>query len=456
MSDFYSPKQFQIEINSDNYLVNCYKYMTKSKTIHFLFIIIEIFMNYFQEIELDLKNVSSDKIKLDLNYIRKITIAFDKISILVKLIVIIAYILVFDFIYIILRIQKFKKKYVIVSILINILELFHFRIFSLIFFNLFFTLPSIFFIISCIFVVPHLCLIVHHFLYDHLYYYVPKFIKYPYDEFSSLFDLILLFMKIFLSIARNTNYVGLEKCCFFIFHTSQILFCIYFIIKLKNHSYLFMKNQFLNKTKFSFFFSKTIISILTLIFEKIEIINVLFIIINIGIILTVLTCVFFMYEPLHYIKINRETPMENIYFYLYILSEKDDLDFLVEYNINEHYKKCGVCDICKKYMDYLDNHQSKIEIEEDEKKKLINEGNKSITPIIMMELFEILYNKQNKYFQLMKKIAISYKQKGEEIFKNNPYYYINLSFLIFSDYQNNNITLALNEKIILEMFNKEN
>ena len=455
MSDFYSSK-FQIEINSDNYLVNCYKSIAKTKAIHFLFILIEIFMNFFQEIELDLKNVSSDEIKLDLNYIRKITIAFDKISMIVKLIVIIVYILVFDAIYIILRIQKFKKKYIIVSILINILELFHFRIFSLIFFNLFFTLPNIYFIISCIFVVPHLCLIIHHFLYNHLYYYVPKFINYPYDEFSSLFDLILLYMKIFLSIARNTNSVGIEQCCSFIFHTSQILFCFYFIIKLKNHSYLFMKNQFLNKTKFSFFFAKTIISILTLILGKIEIINILFIILSIGIIFIVLTYVYFIYEPLHYIKINKETPMENIYFYLYILSEKDDLNFLVEYKINEHYKRCGVCDLCKKYIYYLDNHQSNIEIEEDEKKNLINEGNKSITPIIMMQLFDILYNKQNKYFQLMEKITISYKLKGKEIFNNNSYYYINLSFLIFSDYQNNNITLSLNEKLILEMFNKEN
>ena len=255
MSDFNSPN-FHFKVNSDNYLVNCYKYMAKAKIIHFLFILIEIFMNIFQQIELDLKNASSDKIKLDLNYLRKITNAFDKISIIVKLIVIIAYILVFDAIYIVLRIQKLKKKYAIVSIIINILELFHFRIFVLIILNLFFTLPNIYFTISCIFVVPHLCLIVHHFFYDHLYYFVPKFINYPYDEFSSLFDLILLYTKIFLSIARNTKYVGLEKCCFFIFQISQVLFCIFFIIKLKNHSYLFMKNQLLNKTKFSFFFFK--------------------------------------------------------------------------------------------------------------------------------------------------------------------------------------------------------
>ena len=83
MSDFNSPN-FHFKVNSDNYLVNCYKYMAKAKIIHFLFILIEIFMNIFQEIELDLKNASSDKIKLDLNYLRKITNAFDKISIIVK------------------------------------------------------------------------------------------------------------------------------------------------------------------------------------------------------------------------------------------------------------------------------------------------------------------------------------------------------------------------------------
>jgi len=455
MPVFFYPK-FYSEINSDNYLVNCYKNIAKAKTIHFLFILIEIFMNIFQEIELDLKNASSEKIKLDLNFIRKITILFDKISIIVKLIVIVVYILVFDIIFIILRIQKIKKKYVIVSILINILELFHFRIFVLIFFNLFFTLPNIYFTISCIFVVPHLCLIVHHFLYDHLYYFVPKFINFPYDEFSSLFDLFMLYMKIFLSIARNTKSVGLEKCCSFIFHISQVLFCIFFLIKLKNHSYLFMKNQFLNKTKFSFFFSKTITSILALILGKTEIVNVLFLMLSLGILFTILSYIYFMYEPLYYIRIRRDTPMENIYFYLYILSERDDLNFLFENKINEHYEKCGVCDLCKKYMNYLNNHQSNIEIEDDEKKNLIHHENTSISPIKMKQLFDIIYNQENKYFQLIEKITINYKQKGKEIFNNNSYYYINLSFLIFSDYQNNNITLALNEKIILEMFNKEN
>jgi hypothetical protein len=84
--------------------------MAKAKAIHFLFLLIEIFMNIFQEIELDLKNASSDKIKVDLNYLREITVVFDKISIIVKLAVIILYILVFDIIYIILRIQKLKKK----------------------------------------------------------------------------------------------------------------------------------------------------------------------------------------------------------------------------------------------------------------------------------------------------------------------------------------------------------
>jgi len=50
----------------------------------------------------------------------------------------------------------------------------------------------------------------------------------------------------------------------------------------------------------------------------------------------------------------------------------------------------------------------------------------------------------------------SYKKLGKAIFSNNAYYYINLSYLIYSDYQINNITLALNEKIILEIMNKEN
>jgi hypothetical protein len=73
-----------------------------------------------------------------------------------------------------------------------------------------------------------------------------------------------------------------------------------------------------------------------------------------------------------------------------------------------------------------------------------------------MNLFDIIYDGKNKYFLLMKKLILNYKEKGKESLNNNSYFFINFLFLIYSDYQNNNITLSLNERLILEILNQEN
>ena len=169
--------------------------------------------------------------------------------------------------------------------------------------------------------------------------------------------------------------------------------------------------------------------------------------------------VYLVYNPFFNITIKIENPLENIFFYLFILSEKNDYEFIFGNKINEHYENCGLCELCKKYMKY--KHR-KI-MENDEKEKLINEENDQKTKNNnvcenkkIADLFDIIYDGKNKYFHLMKKIILHYKRKGKESLYNNAYYYINFSFLIYSDYKNNNINLYLNEKLILEMLNREN
>jgi hypothetical protein len=155
--------------------------------------------------------------------------------------------------------------------------------------------------------------------------------------------------------------------------------------------------------------------------------------------------------------------MENIFFYLYILSDNEQLDFLFENKINEHYEKCGVCKLCERFSIYLKFNRNNCIKLDDEKESLISDeksknesNNNNDHSNNFMNLFDIIYNDDNKYFQLVKKIIVNYKSKGKEDFINNSFYYINLSFLIYSDYKKNNITLSLNEKIILEVINKEN
>jgi hypothetical protein len=217
-----------------------------------------------------------------------------------------------------------------------------------------------------------------------------------------------------------------------------------------------MKNTFLNKTKVSLFCSNTIIIIIAILFGKDEIFTVLFLILFVGIFFIIMAYMYLIYNPFHYIRINRDTKMENIFFYLFVISEKNELEFLIENKINEHYEKCGLCNLCKKYNQYLEIHEINEE-EDEEKEKLVGmKNNDNDNENKLLDLFDIIYDGNNKYFELIKKISLNYKNKGKESFNNNSYYYINISFLMYSDYQNNNITLSLNEKILLDAFNKEN
>ena len=165
-----------------------------------------------------------------------------------------------------------------------------------------------------------------------------------------------------------------------------------------------------------------------------------------------------IYNPYYNIKIKRETPEENIFFYLFIVSNKNDLDFLFETKVNEHYIKCGICSLCKKYFQYLSQNQA---LYDDENNSLINkennqDNNSTNSNTKLMDLFDIIYDGKNNYFQLIDKIILQYKYRGKDVFNNISYYYINLSFLIYSDYIKNDITLSLNEKIILEVINEGN
>ena len=108
-----------------------------------------------------------------------------------------------------------------------------------------------------------------------------------------------------------------------------------------------MKNSFLNITKVCLFFSKTLIVYIGISLGKNEIQKEFFQIISICILLIIMSYMYFIYNPYSHIIIQKETPLENICFYLYILSEKNDFDFVFEKKINIHYGKCGICDLCK-------------------------------------------------------------------------------------------------------------
>ena len=452
----YEIPQISKDINFDNYFINCYTHLTKAKQLHFLFTLIEIGFNIVSELEIYLRGFQMKKLHTGLNLVLYINKSFNEITPIIKFMIVIFYLIIFMALHIFVILKKFKIYHIRITLLVDILELFCFRTIMLIFLNCFFTLDPIYFIIGCLFLIPYIYLIIKNFLYNHLYYFTPIFIQYPYDEFSSLFDIILFLSKLLLSASGTSNNIGLGQFCFFILFFAQIFFSFYFIYLLNNHSYLFMKNSFLNRTRIGLFFTQSVVIFFGILFGKSEIMTALFLIISIITLLICMNYMYFIYNPYSHMRVKRETPMENIYFYFFILSEKNDFDFVFENKINEHYEKCGICDLCMKYKKYLNRYKNKPNISDDEKEQLISQGKNEIDKNKILDLFDIIYDQKTKYFELMKKLVTTYKRKGKDALSNNHYYYINLLFLIYSDYKKKNITLSLNERILLEVINKEN
>ena len=186
-------------INSDNYLINCYKNLIRIKVVHFLFILIEILLNVLLELEVYIRGFKAENItkkNTGLNFVSLCTNIFDKLPTYGKLIIIIFYITITELLYYLIKKRKFKKNHICIKIIVNFLEIFFFRTFTLIFLNFFFTLEKEFFLFGCMFLFPYMILIINNFQYNHLYYFVPEFIDYPYDEFSSQFDILLFISKL--------------------------------------------------------------------------------------------------------------------------------------------------------------------------------------------------------------------------------------------------------------------
>ena len=459
-------KNIYKKISTNNYLSNCYRNLARSVVVHFILILIETALNILNILDLILNNFYRQKEKL--KYIAPIPLLFKRLSQTTKLLMIIFGVVVFDSMHIVLLIKDFRKKKAYIKIIINFLELFHFRVFLLMFLYLFFSLEDMYFLIGLIFIVFHIYLIINNFLYCHLYYYVPNFINYPYDVFSSLYDIILVYYKILSSLAYYSSNQNIGIFFFFLLLMSRILFCVFFFEKTRNHSYLLMKNTFLNKTRNSSIWIETVIMIGALIIGKDELRSIYFILVCVCIFFIIVIYIHLLYNPYQFIHIETETPNENLYFYFYALSSENSLSYIFEDRIKQHFDKCGYCFICKKFVSYLlknnklneedekvyfniDLNQNEENSEENNFNVINNNAHNHEDKNQLIDLFDVIYDGNNKYMRLLKKISENYQTKSKKFSINNiEYYFINLSFLIYSDYTKYNINLSLNEKVILE------
>ena len=443
---------------NNNYLPNSYKYIIRSKTVHFIAILIETLFNIFQELYIFVKEYNPEKDE-KLYYYYFLTFIPDhlhNIPLIFNILIVLIYIVVFEVIYYFLGKFECKKEEIHIFILYNTIELLYFRISMIVFLNIFCCLSYTYFFILLLLLIPHLYITSYHFLYNHLYIFVPKFIEYPFDELSSLFDIFSLVIKILLSINANVKNVHVSKCIYIITFIFQIYCCIYFIYQLINHSYLFMKNLFLNETKISLLFVQTLTLIIAELIGKEGILNISFPIIFISLCVFILLFIYINYDPKLFVRIKRETPEQNLYFYLFVLSHENQPCYLIETKIKNHYERCGICILCKKYNKYFNHISNILDIEENGNLNMINKEEYETKNCLINIFFNIISEGNNKYFSLIKEMILTYKNKAESLLVNCSYFYINLSFLLFSELKNNNYVLALNIKIILDVINNEN
>ena len=441
-------------LRNNNYLLNAYKNIIKSNFVHFVVSLIEMILIILQELTIFLFKYSYN-INLENKFICFIFMLpnkFNNFQELLRVIILLVYSIAFDLIYMLLTKKKFSKNYKSICLLFNLLELVFFRVLMLVNINIFFSLSYRYFIPLFILFILQINLIKDHFLYNHLYYFVPTFVEFPYDEFSSLYDLILLCIKMLLAILVNIRNINQINICYVLLFIIQIYFSFYFIYLLLNKSYLFMKNSFLSVLKLSLFLVQTFTLIIAEAIGKRELISISFLIIIIGSLIIILAFIILLYDPKDYIQIKTETPMDNLFYYFYIVSDKNELTFLIETKINQHFEKCNICSLCNKFKKYLKYSHF---YNTNGKEKIINfENEKQVNNI--MELFQILYEKKNNYFELINEIVLNYKYNRKNFFINSSYYYINLSFFIFSEFKVENITLSLNLKLLLDIINQDN
>ena len=138
MSNREETSKINQKIYSDNYLLNCYNHLIKKKQIHFLLLFIEMSLNIFQEFEIFINGFKLNSPANNKFILFNINNILEKISIVNKFLILISSIIIFDLLYIFMKIKKFNVKHIIINIIINVLEIFWFRAFSVIIFSLFF------------------------------------------------------------------------------------------------------------------------------------------------------------------------------------------------------------------------------------------------------------------------------------------------------------------------------
>ncbi len=420
------------KIIKTHYLSISQKYLVNKIVIHFFLFLIEIILIFLQMIEIDYNNHKIPGKKFLETPISNLLEKINNIPNIIKTLVydiIIIFILVNYFIFNYYRLEN--NTYV--KIMINLLEMLFYRILSLLIFNYLFIFSDFYYFINIIITIPYIVILLFYFYNNHLNAFFPtSLLSYPYDNFSMIIDLHLLFIKLSLSISiTNTN----EKIDILFFYISVLiiftltLYLSYIVIY---KSYFLMNNIILNKLRYSTVVALFILIFLVLVNDKNIIFNTYMIICYCNIFAILITFIYYIYDPFQFSKFDKDDNIENILYYFFILDKEKNKNFLIEEKIDEHLSRCNKCNLCKKY--------NNISYKKDED----------------IDLYKIIYNNKSNIFNLQNKIVRGIKKNGRNSLLNNSYYLINIIYIYCMNFNQYNFNALLNTELLFEIINSEN
>ena len=348
----------------------------------------------------------------------------------VKFFIVLGYIILTLILY---EIYKFKNNLnmsIIDSIVFNIFEFLFFKLFLIFYAEFIFSMTDMYLFGSIIINIPFF-IIMHLILINcHISGFTPKFLSFPLDDFSEMIGIMNLYIKLFIGISGATKVKEIAKICFIFGFIFQIYLFIYLTYLIFFKSYYLMSNEFLSKSKYSFILSTIICEIFILFAKNDEILEFRYIVFYICVFLFCTVFIQISYDPYFYILIDTPNNPENAIYYLFLIDNNKNILFYLHKKILNHITKCNRCSLCNDYNKYQIN---KIEFQNESPGK---------------DLFNILYNGDDKYLTILYEIICDYKINNQIDISQNAYYSINLLYLCYLKTVQKKTAEALNIRML--------
>ena len=421
-------------MNKNEYFSNSYRTIISNKYLHLILILLENFLTLTAQTILYNTNYNfqNNSDSSNLNFHCLILNLLNSIPLFLSLIIIILFFLIIPIYYFIYNKYLFKQKCLLNIIIINIFELLIFRLLFIILCHIIFLFKGILLFVVILFSFFIYSIIIFNFFNNHLYYFSPHFVIYPFDYYSCYVDIINLMEKILISLSLHSSINSLNEFLFIFVFILQLICFLFSIYIMKFRSFYFMNNIFLNKSRFSLIFSNLIVISIFILAGKKNIKRSSFILYTINVYITFFIIIQIFYNPYNYAYFGTNDNINNLYFYFFIMDHNKNKTFILEEKLEEHYSLCNNCELCYNLKQYLMNK------------------------VNYKKMYMILYKDIGTLSRIFNEIIYVLLINGKNSLKNNSYYLISIIYCYYIHYNKKNYSLSSNLKIIYEIINEEN